>query len=54
MAALSESTRKVDRTCKVPTYAKAGVRHVWLVEAGEPFDAIELELGVLSVVALRK
>jgi Uma2 family endonuclease len=72
---LSESTRKVDRTGKLPKYATAGVRHVWLVEPlartlevlrlegdkylivasyadsvrvrAEPFDAIELDLGVL-------
>lgn len=72
---LSDSTRKVDRTQKLPIYAREGVRHVWLVDPiartlevlrleghnflivasqadsvrvrAEPFDAIELDLGVL-------
>lgn len=72
---LSPSTERADRPDKLPRYARAGVRHVWLVnpierllealrlEATrylilgahrddakirvEPFDAIELELGVL-------
>jgi Uma2 family endonuclease len=65
----------VDRTEKLPTYARDGVRHVWLVDpllrmlevlrlesgkwliagtwrddakiCAEPFDAIELDLGIL-------
>lgn len=72
---LSNSTRKVDRTRKLPAYARAGVRHAWLVDPiartlevlrlegdrylivsshaddahvrAEPFDAVELELGIL-------
>ena len=72
---LSPSTKKLDRTKKLPLYAKEQVQHVWLVDAiektleifrldgetyrlvatfaddafirAEPFDAIELELGVL-------
>ena len=72
---LSPSTRKLDRAEKLPIYAAAGVKHVWLVDPlartleiyrlegthwvllathaddarirAEPFDAIELELGLL-------
>lgn len=72
---LSPSTAAIDRSEKMPIYAREGVVHVWLVDpiartleafrlAGanwtligvwrdsaavrvEPFDAIELELGVL-------
>ncbi len=72
---LSPSTAKLDRAEKLPIYAAAGVKHVWLVEPlartlevyrleatrwslldtyvddarirAEPFDAIELELGLL-------
>jgi Uma2 family endonuclease len=29
---LSDSTRKLDRSQKLPTYARTGVRHVWLVD----------------------
>lgn len=29
---LSPSTRKLDRTTKLPVYAREGVRHVWLVD----------------------
>ena len=29
---LSPSTRKLDRTAKLPVYARAGVRHVWLLD----------------------
>lgn len=29
---LSDSTRKVDRTQKLPKYAQEGVRHAWLVD----------------------
>ncbi len=72
---LSPSTAGVDRAEKLPVYARAGVRHIWLVDPvaktleilrlgddryvllttfhgdavvrAEPFDAIELELGIL-------
>jgi Uma2 family endonuclease len=72
---LSRATEKLDRAEKLPIYARAGVRHAWLVnpiarllevlrlESGkwltlavhrdearfraEPFDAVELDLGVL-------
>lgn len=72
---LSPSTARLDRTAKIPLYARAEVRHAWLIdpllrtlevyrlESGrwsmiathaddakiraEPFDAIELELGLL-------
>lgn len=72
---LSPATARLDRIDKLPRYARAEVRHAWLIdpivrtlevfrlEAGrwsligtfgedarvraEPFDAIELELGVL-------
>ena len=72
---LSPSTRALDRTAKLPVYARERVRHVWFVDpeartlevfrldverytllaahAGpgraraEPFEAIELELGLL-------
>ena len=30
---LSKSTEKIDRTKKLPIYARAGVRHVWLLSA---------------------
>src|SRR5262249_35135203 len=29
---LSDSTRKLDRTQKLPKYAVAGIRHAWLVD----------------------
>lgn len=29
---LSDSTRKLDRTKKIPIYARSGVSHVWLVD----------------------
>ena len=73
--ALSASTAKLDRTKKLPIYAREKVGHVWLVDAklrtlevlrlegerwlglgvwaddakvrAEPFEAFELELGVL-------
>jgi Uma2 family endonuclease len=72
---LSPATAKIDRADKMPHYAAAGVRHLWLVDPvattleiyrldgggwrlvqthageeairGEPFDAVELELGSL-------
>lgn len=72
---LSPSTAKMDRTEKVPIYARERVTHVWLIDPllrtlevleldgtsyrivvvhrdedrvrARPFDAIELELGVL-------
>ena len=42
---LSTSTRKMDKTLKVPKYAAAGVGHVWLV------DPIDRTLEVLRLVA---
>ncbi|MEP6862663.1 MAG: Uma2 family endonuclease [Deltaproteobacteria bacterium] len=72
---LSPGTARLDRTAKLPLYARAEVRHAWLIdpllrtlevfrlESGrwsiiathaddakvraEPFDALELELGLL-------
>jgi Uma2 family endonuclease len=72
---LSRSTEAVDRTEKLPVYAREGTRHVWLVNPtektlevfrleesryllvnvshedarvrAEPFDAIDLDLGLL-------
>lgn len=72
---LSPNTARLDRTAKLPLYARAEVRHAWLIdpllrtlevyrlESGrwsmlathaddariraEPFEAIELELGLL-------
>lgn len=72
---LSPSTAAFDRAEKMPSYAREGVRHAWLVDPlartlevfallerrwllvgvfrdaarvrAEPFDAIELDLGVL-------
>ncbi|HQP37559.1 MAG TPA: Uma2 family endonuclease [Polyangiaceae bacterium] len=72
---MSPGTGKLDRTRKLPIFARAGVGHVWIVDPlqrtlevlrlqgsqwlivgswaddervrAEPFDAIELELGIL-------
>lgn len=72
---LSPSTQKMDRTEKLPLYARAGIEHVWIVDPllftlevyrlvgehyslwltaseddrvrAEPFDAVELELGLI-------
>ncbi len=72
---VSPGTGKLDRTRKLPIFARAGVGHVWIVDPlqrtlevlrlqgsqwlivgswaddervrAEPFDAIELELGIL-------
>ena len=78
---LSPSTTRLDRTRKLPAYARHGVEHVWLVDPlartlevlrrqdrhwlvvltaaddervrAEPFDAVELELGLLWPEDLR-
>jgi Uma2 family endonuclease len=39
----SRSSRKLDRTRKLPIYARAGVRHVWLV------DPVERTLEILRL-----
>jgi len=72
---LSPATARLDRTAKLPVYARAEVRHAWLIDPllrtlevfrlesarwslvgtytddarvrAEPFDAFELELGLL-------
>jgi Uma2 family endonuclease len=41
---LSPSTRKLDRTAKLPIYARAGVRHVWLIDPlARTLEALRLE-----------
>lgn len=47
---LSDSTRKKDRTEKLPLYVAAGVPHVWLVEPGP--REIEVYVGRWDVPAL--
>ena len=43
---LSESTRRTDRMCKLPIYARAGVGHVWLVDPAEQtLEAFRLHEG---------
>ena len=49
---LSEKTRKVDRSRKVPTYAAAGVKHVWLVDPiARTLEILRLEGDKYLIVA---
>src|SRR5512145_528259 len=43
---LSPSTAAVDRTVKVPLYAREGVTHVWLIEPmAKTLEALRLDAG---------
>ena len=49
---LSPSTAKLDRGEKVPTYARAGVRHIWLVEPLEQYlEVLRLDGETYRLIA---
>jgi Uma2 family endonuclease len=49
---LSDSTRKLDRTKKLPRYARAGVKHVWFVDPiARTLEVLRLEGEVYAIVA---
>lgn len=49
---LSVSTSKLDRTKKLPHYAQAGVRHVWLVDPiARVLEVLALEAGKYVIEA---
>lgn len=49
---LSPATSRIDRTTKVPLYARAGVAHVWLLDPiAETLEVLALEGGRWIVVA---
>ncbi len=49
---LSPSTSRLDKTRKLPSYARAGVPHVWLIDpSAQTLDVYRLELGRWVVVA---
>lgn len=48
---LSDSTRKLDRTKKLPRYARAGVKHVWLVDPiARTLEVLRLQGDVYAIV----
>lgn len=50
---LSPGTAKGDRTEKLPLYARAGVRHVWIVDpALQTLEVFELRDGVYALVSV--
>lgn len=47
---VSPSTGRLDRTCKMPVYASAGVGHLWLVDpAARTLEVFRLEAGRWTV-----
>jgi Uma2 family endonuclease len=50
---LSLSTSRIDRTRKLPLYARAGVSHLWLVDpSAETLESYALEGGRWVVLAI--
>ena len=49
---LSPSTERTDRVLKLPAYARAGIRHAWLVNPAERIlEVLPLEAGRWVVAA---
>lgn len=49
---LSTSSRKLDRADKLPSYAREGVRHAWLVDPiARTLEVLRLEQGRWTIVA---
>ncbi len=49
---LSDSTRKIDRTQKLPIYAREGVAHVWLVDpAASLLEVLRLDGSTYRLIA---
>lgn len=49
---LSDSTKKLDRTKKVPIYARSGVKNVWLVDPmARTLEVLRLERDNYAIVA---
>jgi Uma2 family endonuclease len=50
---LSPSTARLDRIAKLPVYARAGVRHVWLIDPlAKTFEVLSSESGKWTVDGL--
>ena len=49
---IAPSTERLDRTRKLPTYARASVVHIWLVNPlARTLEVLRLESGRLALVA---
>jgi Uma2 family endonuclease len=52
---LSRSTGAIDRTEKLPVYARAGVRHVWLIDAlRRTLEVLRLDAGRGTVLGIHR
>lgn len=52
---LSRSTGAIDRNVKLPIYARAGVRHVWLIDARQrTLEVLRLDAGHWTVLAIHR
>jgi len=52
---LSRSTGAIDRSKKLPVYARAGVRHVWLIDAlRRTLEVLRLDAGRWTVLAIHR
>jgi Uma2 family endonuclease len=52
---LSRSTGAIDRNKKLPIYARAGIRHVWLIDAGiRTLEVLRLHDGSWSTLAIHR
>ena len=50
---LSRSTRRLDRSAKLPVYAREGVRHVWLIEPlAHTVEVLRLDGSSYRIVAV--
>jgi Uma2 family endonuclease len=52
---LSRSTGAIDRSKKLPVYARAGVRHVWLIDAlRRTLEVLRLDAGRWTVLGIHR
>jgi Uma2 family endonuclease len=52
---LSRSTGAIDRNKKLPIYARAGVRHVWLIDAlRRTLEVLRLDAGHWTVLGIHR
>jgi Uma2 family endonuclease len=52
---LSRSTGAIDRNVKLPIYARAGVRHLWLVDAQQrTLEVLRLDAGRWTVLGIHR
>ena len=52
---LSRSTGAIDRNAKLPVYARAGVRHLWLIDAQQrTLEVLRLDAGRWTVLGIHR